>query len=69
MAVEKGNVEIVKLLLTNDMIDFNLQSNNEKFDRKQNIKQITEISPLQYSIKNNQDKIIGLLLSQYFFKQ
>ena len=62
MAVKKENIEIVKLLLTNNKLDINLQCRIEKSIEKK--RTIIEMSPLQFAIDNNQDKIVKLLLSQ-----
>ena len=59
----------MKLLLTNDKIDINITSLIEKFDKKQNERQIIEVTPLQFAIDSNQEIIIQLFLSQEFFKE
>ena len=61
MAVEKENIEIIKLLLANDKLDVNLLC---KIEEKEKERTIIEMSPLHLAIDNKQDIIIEIFLSQ-----
>lgn len=68
-AIEKGNDEIVKLLLKSDKLDINKTYKTEKlYKDKQKGRKIIEITALQCAINNNQDKIIQYFLSKEFSK-
>ncbi|KAK8844301.1 hypothetical protein M9Y10_024513 [Tritrichomonas musculus] len=64
MAIEKGNIEIIKLLLMNDKLDINLTI---KINLEEDKNTIIEMAPLQFAIENNRhDEVIQLLLSQEY---
>ena len=44
LAVEKGNAEIVKLLLANEKLNINISHKSEKHEINQNKKEIIELS-------------------------
>ena len=68
MAVEKENIEIVKLLLTNEKININVLCKSEKHEIIQGKKEIIELSPLLFAIDHNKYEIIQLFLSNEFIK-
>ena len=65
MAVEKENLEIVKVLLTNDKIDINILK-SESFGKKfiKSDKKIIKSNMLYYAILNNKNKALKLFLSE-----
>ena len=65
MAVEKENLEIVKVLLTNDKIDINILK-SESFGKQfiKSDKKIIKSNMLYYAILNNKNKALKLFLSE-----
>ena len=66
MAVEKENIEIVKLLLANENLNINVSCKSEKNEFNQNKKEIIDLSPLLFAIDHDQVEIIQLFLSNEF---
>ncbi|KAK8845712.1 hypothetical protein M9Y10_020630 [Tritrichomonas musculus] len=62
LAIEKGNIEIVKLLLANGKLNIDVLYKSEN----QNKKEIIQLSPLLFAIDHNQIEIIQLFLSNEF---